>query len=205
VYVARSDGSGLRQMSAVGKGQTEDTAWSPDQKFIYVTMSAATAEEPEIWRWSEDGSIQEKLVDSCSDISDVDSQGKYLLGPSMVGDGIFEFTLSDKSCIPLLTGGGRLYLEVLFAPDGKSFLYAIGSRARATFYRQAWKDGKVIGAPQIAFTAPFALPVLVHQVSPTISPETFPPSSMRAPAGVPISIIFRLKNSIRIHMRPFPS
>jgi tricorn protease-like protein len=162
VYVVRSDGSGLRQMSAVGKGQIEDTAWSPDQKFIYVTMSAATAEEPEIWRWSADGSIQEKLVDSCADISDVDSQGKYLLGPSMTGDRIYELSLSDRRCIPLLTGAGRSYLEVLFAPDGKSFLYAIGTRAQATFYRQAWKEGKAIGAPQIAFTTSFALPVWGH-------------------------------------------
>jgi DNA-binding winged helix-turn-helix (wHTH) protein/Tol biopolymer transport system component len=163
VYVVRSDGSGLRQMSAVGKGEIVDTAWSPDQKFIYVTMSAETAVEPEIWRWSADGSSQEKLVDSCSDVSDVDSQGKYLLGPSVMGDGIYEVSLSDKRCIPLVTGGGKFYLLGVFAPDGKSFVYVTGSHAKATFYRQAWKEGKAIGAPQVAFTAPIALPLWVHQ------------------------------------------
>ena len=42
-----------------------------------------------------------------------------------------------------------------FAPDGKSFLYALASRSEVTFYRQAWSDGKTIGKPQIALKLPF--------------------------------------------------
>jgi hypothetical protein len=42
-----------------------------------------------------------------------------------------------------------------FAPDGKSFLYADFSRAGVTLYRQAWRDGKLIGKPKAALRLPF--------------------------------------------------
>jgi len=48
----------------------------------------------------------------------------------------------------------------VFARDGKSFLYAVGSRGEVTIYRQSWIDGKTVGAPQIAFKVPFAFPLL---------------------------------------------
>ena len=43
----------------------------------------------------------------------------------------------------------------IFARDGKSFLYAISSRSEVTIYRQLWKDGKLIGTPQVALRLPF--------------------------------------------------
>jgi Tol biopolymer transport system component/DNA-binding winged helix-turn-helix (wHTH) protein len=164
VYVVRSDGSDLRQMSAVAKGDIMDTAWSPDQKSIYVTIYG-TAVEPQIWKWSADGSNQEKLVDSCCDISDVDSHGKYLIGPSLSSGGycVFQLSLSDKKCTSLVPGARTL--EVVFAPDGKSFLYAVPSRGQLTIYRQAWTQGKLIGTPQVAISAPFSIPMWVHQDS----------------------------------------
>ena len=47
-----------------------------------------------------------------------------------------------------------------FARDGKSFLYAVASRGEVTIYRQPWKDGKTIGAPQVALKVPFAFPLI---------------------------------------------
>jgi hypothetical protein len=47
----------------------------------------------------------------------------------------------------------------IFARDGKSFLYAVASRAEVTIYRQPWKDGKTIGTPQVALKVPFAFPM----------------------------------------------
>ena len=46
----------------------------------------------------------------------------------------------------------------IFARDGKSFLYAVPSRGEVTIYHQPWKDGKIIGAPQVGLKVPFAFP-----------------------------------------------
>ena len=43
----------------------------------------------------------------------------------------------------------------IFAPDGRSLLYAVASRREVAIYRQPWKDGKVIGTPQVALKLPF--------------------------------------------------
>jgi hypothetical protein len=47
-----------------------------------------------------------------------------------------------------------------FARDGKSFFYGINSRREVTIYRQEWKEGKIIGAPQVALKVPFAFPTV---------------------------------------------
>jgi hypothetical protein len=49
-----------------------------------------------------------------------------------------------------------------FARDGRSFLYAVASRGEVTIYRQPWKDGKFIGAPQVALKVPFAFPLAYY-------------------------------------------
>lgn len=48
--------------------------------------------------------------------------------------------------------------SVTFARDGKSFLYAVASRSDVTIYRQPWRDGKLIGASQVALKVPFTFP-----------------------------------------------
>jgi hypothetical protein len=70
--------------------------------------------------------------------------------------GIYEVSISDRKCIPLVPG--VVTASVTFAPDGKSFLYAVVSRGQVTIYRQAWSDGNVIGTPQVALKVPFAFP-----------------------------------------------
>jgi len=35
-------------------------------------------------------------------------------------------------------------------------LYPVTSRSEVTFYRQAWRDGKLVGKPQVALKRPFA-------------------------------------------------
>jgi hypothetical protein len=70
--------------------------------------------------------------------------------------GIYEVFISGRKCTLLL---GAVTIGVTFARDGKSFLYAEASRGEVTIYRQPWKDGKSIGAPQIAMKVPFAFPM----------------------------------------------
>ena len=157
-FIVGADGSGLRPVPPMG-----DTPWtsvlSPDQKSVYV--SAVKTAEPlfSIWKWDVDASNPEKLVDKCCLISDAEPGGKYLLGSILFGEkiGIYEVSIFEKKCIPLLPG--VITFGATFAPDGRSFLYAVASRGEVTIYRQPWEDGKLIGAPKVALKVPFAFPL----------------------------------------------
>ena len=152
VFIAGTDGSGLRQVPPMG-GRPDNSVWSSDQKSVYVNITAK-AGSPDIWKWNLDGSNPEKFVDQCGFITDADPSGKYLIGTSFGGTGIFEVSISERKCIPLLPGVATALTN--FARDGKSFLYAVASRSEVSIYRQAWRDGKVIGVPEVALKVPFA-------------------------------------------------
>jgi hypothetical protein len=110
-----------------------------------------------VWRVNTDGSNPEKFVDNCGTVTDADPGGKYLLSVAWSrapGETkIYEVSISDRKCIPLLPGVATIYATT--AHDGKSFLYAVASRGEVTIYRQPWTDGKTIGAPQVALKVPF--------------------------------------------------
>ena len=155
-YIAGADGSGLRQLPPTGD-PPDVGAWSPDRKSVYVNAEKASL-EPTVWRWSLDSSNPEKFVDNCGYVHDVDPGGQYLLNviPSGEKTGIYEVSISDRKCIPLLPGA--VTEGVIFARDGRSFSYAVVSRGEATIYRQPWKGGRTMGAPQVALKLPFAFP-----------------------------------------------
>ena len=157
-YIVGADGSGLRQLP-----RTVDifwnSVWSPDQKSLYVTGLEKGSSIPTVWKWNVEGSNPTKFTDNCGDVSDAEPSGQYLLGVIPEGEktGIYEVSTSDGKCIPLLPG--VVTVGATFALDGKSFLFAVASRGEVTFYRQPWKDGKTIGAPQVALKVPFAFPL----------------------------------------------
>ncbi len=156
-YIVGADGSGLRQLP-----RTEyigSMVWSPDQKSLYVSVQEKAESTFKIWKWSVDSSNLEKVVDNCGFVTDANPGGQYLLGAVLSGEktGIYEVSISDRKCISLLPGA--VTISVIFARDGKSFLYAVVSRGEVTIYRQPWKDGKTIGAPQVALKVPFAFPL----------------------------------------------
>ena len=157
-YIVGADGSGLRQLPPMG-GETAVLAWSPNQKSFYVQVAEKAKPTSSIWKWGVDGSNPEMLVDNCCQINDADPSGKYLLGAVLIGEktGIYEVSISEKKCIPLLPG--VVTFNVTFARDGKSFLYAVASRGEVAIYRQPWADGKLIGASQVALKVPFAFPL----------------------------------------------
>jgi hypothetical protein len=112
---------------------------------------------PTVWKVNADGSNPEKFVDNCG-VDDIDPGGKYLLAFGFAEKaGIYEVSISDKKCTLLLPG--VVTNSAIFARDGRSFLYAVASRAEVTIYRQPWRDGKIIGAPQVALKVPFAFPL----------------------------------------------
>jgi serine/threonine protein kinase len=156
-YMVAADGSDLHPLPTTSPVIWE-SVWSPDQKTIYVSGTGNAVRAATTWKWTVNSSNAEKLADNCCMATDIDPSGHYLIGTVFVGEktGIYEYALSDKKCTVLLPG--ITTFEALFASDGKSFLYAITSRGDVTIYRQAWKDGKITGTPQVALTVPFTFP-----------------------------------------------
>jgi Tol biopolymer transport system component len=154
VYIVAADGSGLRQLPAMG-GTPVISVWSADQKAVYVSVHEKMDTTPDIWKWSADGSKPERLADGCCVAWDADPGGQYLLGVVVHGEktGVYEVSTTDGKCIPLLPGVATE--TAVFDLEGKSFLYALASRGEVTIYRQPWKDGKLIGDAQVAFRVPF--------------------------------------------------
>jgi serine/threonine protein kinase len=163
-YIVGADGSGLRQLPPMG-GRPLTPVWSPDQKSVYVSVvekaggSIPSIWKPTIWKWSVEGSNPEMFVDDCGEVVDADPRGQYLLGEEYSGEktGIYEASISDRKCTLLLPDA--VTFGAIFARDGKSFLYAVASRGEVTIYRQPWRDGKLIGAAQVALRVPFAFPL----------------------------------------------
>jgi hypothetical protein len=139
-------------------GGIEYSVLSPDQKTIYVTGEEKGSSIQTVWGANTDGSNPEKFVDNCGTVTDADPGGKYLLGVVWSrwpgNTGIYEVSISDRKCSPLLPGVVSGHATI--ADDGESFLYAVVSRGEVTIYCQPWKDGKTIGAPQVAFKVPLA-------------------------------------------------
>jgi Tol biopolymer transport system component/predicted Ser/Thr protein kinase len=161
-YIVAADGSGLRQLPPTGGTLIAWAVWSPDQKSIYVSTWEKRWTTFDIWKWNVDGSDADRFVDNCGFAADADPSGRYLLGAIFSGErvGIYEVSISERKCIPLLPG--LLTFSVTVARDGKSFLYAVASRGEVTIYRQPWRDGKLIGASQVALKVPFVFPLLYN-------------------------------------------
>jgi len=162
-YIIGADGSGLRQLSR--NVPIGSLVLGPDQKSVYVSgeEKQGTKAVQTLWRVNSDSSNTEKLVDNCGQATDIDRGGQYLLGALSSGEktGIYEVSISDRKCIRLLPD--KVDSGPTFARDGKSFLYAVAShRSDVTIYRQAWKDGKLIGSPQIALKVPFTFPLIYN-------------------------------------------
>jgi hypothetical protein len=158
LYIVGADGSGLRQLPSMAGMTISNAVWSPDQKSVYVSaVENAQWYTNTIWKWS-DGSNPEKLVEGCGFAYDIDPGGKYLLALFTFGEkaGVYEVPISERKCIPLLPGVAS---GAIFARDGKSLLYAVAFRGELAIYRQPWKDGKVIGTPQVALKLPFTFPL----------------------------------------------
>jgi hypothetical protein len=68
----------------------------------------------------------------------------------------------SNQCDVLIVGAGAAGLSAaqeLSASANKSFLYAIETPKEILFYRAKWKDGKLIGTPNVTLRVPFAFPL----------------------------------------------
>jgi hypothetical protein len=96
------------------------------------------------------------LTEGCGLLTDISPDGKYLLSTDFSGQrvGVSEFSLTEKKCTQLLSGVTTF--NACFAPDEKSFLYAVASRGEVSIHRQLWHEGKLAGPDQVALKVPFA-------------------------------------------------
>jgi Tol biopolymer transport system component len=159
VYMIGTDGSGLRQIPSPG-GHIGTLVWSRDQKSVYLGGVDRAGSIPTAWKWTVGAPNLDRFVDNCGYVIDMDPEGKYLLFVIQGGErtGIYELSIANKECTSLLPGVATF--APAFARDGKSFLYAIASGGgEVAVYRQSWRDGKLIGTPQVALKVPFAFPL----------------------------------------------
>ena len=158
-YIVGADGSGRHALNWNG-GTIQGLIWSDDQKSIYLNGFDKGVAAGSIWREAAEGSTPEKVVDGCGFTWDVAAGGQYLLSLIATGEraGIYGYSLAEKKCTSLVPG--VVTFGILFAPDGKSMVYAIPSRHDVTIYRQNWHEGKLVGPPQVAVKLPFAFPLV---------------------------------------------
>ena len=158
IYVAGADGSGRRELTWPVK-TVQNVIWSADQKTVYLNGQEAGATVSGIWRESADGSTPEKLVEGCGLVFVAAPGGQYLLTltPSGEKTGIYELSLSDRKCTPLVPN--VVTFGIRMGRDGKSFVYAVPGQRDVSIFRQPWSDGKIAGAAQVALKLPFAFPL----------------------------------------------
>jgi serine/threonine protein kinase/Tol biopolymer transport system component len=156
-YTVGADGSDLHQIPW-SSATIFNVLWTRDQKTLYITAFEKDSSVPTIWKANPDGSGQEKIGGNCGNIAEISPNGQFLIGAVWAGEktGVYEFSISEKKCIPLLPGVATF--QSVFAPDGKFLMYAIPSEHEVTIYRVGWQDGKLTGSPQVAVKLPFAVP-----------------------------------------------
>jgi eukaryotic-like serine/threonine-protein kinase len=157
LYTVGADGSALHQIPW-SHAAAFTILWTRDQKTLYLTGFEKDSSVPTIWKAQPDGSGQEKIGGDCGNIAEISPNGEYLIGSVWAGEktGIYEFSIFEKKCTQLLPGIATF--NSVFAPDGKSLLYAIPSQHEVTIYRVTWQDGKLVGSPQVAVKLPFSIP-----------------------------------------------
>jgi Tol biopolymer transport system component/predicted Ser/Thr protein kinase len=167
-YVVAADSGRPRELNGIGV-VIQNIEWSADQKSVY--LNGLGGSEWTIWKENVDGSNLEKFVEGCGEAFDVSPDGEYLLNLVPGGEkaGIYELSISDRKCTLLLPGVATFGAR--FAPDGKSFSYAVQSEGRVTIYRQARRDGMLVGKPQIALKLPFAFPLQYEGNAYDFSPD----------------------------------
>jgi Tol biopolymer transport system component len=146
------------------------------KRVMYITIPAN--DRMELWVANIDGSNKTKLSTAASLSTGSWAQDNFHLNftveeagkPNKVyvagadGSGLRALNWAGgtiqvvKKCTPLVPG--VVTFSILFARDGKSFLYAIPSRHDVTIYRQNWQAGNVVGQRQVSLKLPFAFPLV---------------------------------------------
>jgi serine/threonine protein kinase len=155
LYVANGDGSSIRQIRWSGI-YVATAIFSSDANYLYVGTIKSSSAPVQTWKMNSDGSNPQVIADNCGFVEDASPDGKYLLtnDPRSATLGFYELSTSDYKCTKLVSDVTTF--GNFFAPDGRSFLYAVVAKGSGTIYRQPWSDGRVTGSSQVAYKVPFA-------------------------------------------------
>jgi len=153
-FIVGADGRGLHEVDKI-ENLAGWATWSADGKAMYLSSDSAR-HGPSVWKADADGSNPHLFAQDCSYAMDASLDGNYLIGLIPKGDkvGIYEISIKSRKCIPLIPGVTTF--AVWFARDGKSIIYPVASQGSVVFYRQGWRDGQLVGKPEVALKVPFA-------------------------------------------------
>ncbi len=155
LYVIGADGTHARQLPWNGSF-VGFSIWEPGDQSIIVS-GLDKENKVTVWRIWLDGRPAAFLHENCGMPVDVSPDQKFMLGTVLWTDaaGIYQYSVADKKCTELKSGIATYTL--MFASDGKSFLYALAAHGETVVYRQPWHNGVSIGAPVAALKIPLAL------------------------------------------------
>ncbi len=154
-YIIGVDGRGLTPIELKGQN-IQNVSWSIDGKHLYVTTEEGNKNV--IWITDSDGKNPRKFLENCYAM-EATPDGKYLMGVVMSGKdtGIYQISLQARERMLLLPGIQTFLVRM--SQDGKAFLYTVPGKGEILFYRQEWKEGKLIGEPKLVLQLPFAFPL----------------------------------------------
>ena len=155
--IVGADGHNLHQIEYI-EGFVSWGIFSADDKALYLSTLSGNS-KLSVWKAHPDGSQVQKLLENCGNIADSSLDGERLLGLKDEGEdvGIYQVSVKDKQCIPLLPGMATSGAH--YSPDGKAVLYPVTSHGQVTFYRQVIQGDKPVGKPQVALKLPFNFPL----------------------------------------------
>jgi serine/threonine protein kinase len=155
LYVIDANGTHARQLPWNG-AFIGFSIWEPDDQSIIVS-GLGKENKVTAWRLWLDGRPAVSLYENCGMPVDISPDRKFMLGTVLWTDaaGIYQYSLADRKCTVLKSGIATYNL--MFAGDGKSFLYALAAHGETIVYRQAWRNGVPVGSPVPALKVPLAL------------------------------------------------
>jgi serine/threonine protein kinase/Tol biopolymer transport system component len=156
-FVVNADGSHPRQLPPSAPN-TESGTWSHTGNELFFSGYDKHTDPLTTWKMNLDGSAAEIFAQKCGFAMDYSPDGQYLLSSMMYGEhlGIFEMSLADRKCTPLVPGVTTFIPR--FSQDGKFILYSLSARGEVIIYRVPWSNGKTTGQPQQVLKLPFAFP-----------------------------------------------
>ena len=159
VFVVHGDGTQPRQLLATAGRVDFATAIRGTTSIVFTTYHGTDPRDATVSKLDlrDPAAKPEALFQGCAGTLDVSPDGNYIAGPVLWGPdpGLYQYSLRDKKCTALKPGLASYF--VLYAKDGKSFLFESTVHGQTSIFRQPLRDGEAVGEPQRVLTFPFAV------------------------------------------------
>ena len=128
-YLVGTDSDRLREVRGV-EGFLTSAVWSTDSECV---LGQPLGDHAPVWKANADGTGAKRVLEDGCVLGDMSHDGRYLLCFSPLGSayGDSPVSLADNRRTMLLPGVETFGSK--FAPDGKSFVYAVARRGRSCF------------------------------------------------------------------------